>query len=496
MAVFAETGTYLNYGKRPKGKSRALLWPVLVYRVMYPEVRRSQLNLFQRAVLGLVRARTARAETIADLTGLHEDLVKLIFVQGISNGWLTDKADSLTEKGQQLLEKEEDSGENLKVGYIFQDAITLELWPRFETQLSDIQVKDPLAHFPEFISDRKTGKPWKPFVLHTANFDLPAPDTPLLMRAYKEYRDDYRASQQLYETADLPKQVKTQGMQVLDTTPRAARVLLWVTPDVDSAQLWSIKDPFGLRDQAWWLSEGLQEQVERDANLLKRLSDLIGRPQADNQTFEQWLAAQKNQTDFRMLAEYPWAERVPDIRRYLTNLLDRQERLAQGFNGENDLEAAVMECQKLLEVVMQWLIKKFPANVGQLPRKGRYDKQLNDKLLTALQIPGFNDEVTKQLSRQNLGLVIRTCTNPSSSLKALLFAAALGVLAYPQHPLKVLTGNQLQLEELLELADLRNQSSHGQSKYTGKGFIQVTPQLAQRHITYALGFTEHFKEWM
>ncbi|MGY2253013.1 hypothetical protein [Pseudomonas reactans] len=88
MAVFGESGTYLKFGERPHGSSRAVLWPVWVHRVLYPEVTRARLNLFQRAVLGLIRAQVVRAEAIAELTNLHEDLIKLILAQAVSNGWL------------------------------------------------------------------------------------------------------------------------------------------------------------------------------------------------------------------------------------------------------------------------------------------------------------------------------------------------------------------------------------------------------------------------
>ncbi|UYM61877.1 hypothetical protein N5938_02780 [Pseudomonas aeruginosa] len=98
MAAFAETGTYLQFAEKPRGEARPLLWPVLVHRVLYPEAKEAQLNLFQRAVLGLIQAQLTQAEAIAELTGLHVNLIKLILAQGVSNGWLTDSARGLTEK--------------------------------------------------------------------------------------------------------------------------------------------------------------------------------------------------------------------------------------------------------------------------------------------------------------------------------------------------------------------------------------------------------------
>jgi hypothetical protein len=100
------------------------------------------------------------------------------------------------------------------------------------------------------------------------------------------------------------------------------------------------------------------------------------------------------------------------------------------------------------------------------------------------------------LSRQKIDQVIRACSSPSDSLKALLFAAAVGGLSSAQHPLKVLSDQELQLGKLLELADLRNQSSHGQSSFTGRTAVQLTTRTALDSIQYALSFTARFKEWM
>ncbi|MNR47689.1 hypothetical protein D3C85_1668230 [compost metagenome] len=72
----------------------------------------------------------------------------------------------------------------------------------------------------------------------------------------------------------------------------------------------------------------------------------------------------------------------------------------------------------------------------------------------------------------------------------------MGALGVSQHPLKQLNARDLQLQTLLELADLRNQSSHGQSRFTGRPIKQLTTQMVQDGIQYALSFTARFKEWM
>ncbi|UJX10446.1 hypothetical protein JHT19_22785 [Vibrio parahaemolyticus] len=54
----------------------------------------------------------------------------------------------------------------------------------------------------------------------------------------------------------------------------------------------------------------------------------------------------------------------------------------------------------------------------------------------------------------------------------------------------------MDLQKLLALADLRNQTSHGNSRYTGKQYTEITVEVAQKNIEFALQFTEQFKEWI
>ncbi|MEH6388498.1 MAG: hypothetical protein V7772_11565 [Pseudomonas profundi] len=496
MAAFVESGIYLDFGSKPQGKKKAVLWPVMVHRVLYPDPRRAQLNLLQRAVLGLVRARTVRAQDMAALTGLHLDLIKLILAQCVSNGWLVDNADALTPAGETLLDDEDVVETDMKSGYLVQDALTGKFWPRLVVQLRQIEPEDQSARYPEFNQSRKTGKKIRPFLLSAPRVMLPSLDHDSLLLAYRDYRADYRASQQLGHSVGLPEEVSLQGVQRLDDVAQPARMLVWITADDLGQQLWAVKDPFSLRENAWWLRETLIQTIEKDANLLSKLAPLVSIPRADDQSVEEWLEAIRRQTEMQVLIEYPWVERQPDIKRHLAALLARQEKMLQGDRSEQELDAALVESQKLLEVVMQWLIRTYPADVGQLPRQQRTDFGLNQRLLSALQLPAFTEPVINLLSRQKLEQVIRACSKPDSSLKALLFAAAMGTLNDRRHPLKALGAEELQLETLLELADLRNKSSHAQSEFTGKAPIQLTQGTTNRSIQYALNFTSCFKEWM
>ena len=75
--LFKREAPVLHFGPRlPKDPStnqrmrwserRFVLWPALMYRVVAPEVRDRELNVLQKAVLGMCRAGTTNVQRIGD----------------------------------------------------------------------------------------------------------------------------------------------------------------------------------------------------------------------------------------------------------------------------------------------------------------------------------------------------------------------------------------------------------------------------------------------
>jgi hypothetical protein len=496
MAAFDNsTSIYLNFGSKPFGKSRPVLWPVLVHRILYPEIQKEKINLFQKVVMRLVRAKVNDVEELASLTGFHNNLVLLILAQLIGHGWLTDDVKELTVSGVKVINEEDEQSEQLASGYLFQDAVTGKLWPRIENRLALVEPIDQREKFPKFDLNRKTGKllnPYKPFFKPS---NCTRPSSANTLHAWQEYRSDYRAARQLAHFSDLPKQVKLSAITYQSEQPESAWVMVWITAS-NNSKLWSIKDPFDIRDEAWFLNDSFPHLLESDKNFTKTLANLIDKPVPDEQSVSEWLASLQDQAELQVLLDYPWAKYDPDITAALAVLLKRREMLESGQDYKNDLEAAITEAQKLLEVLMQWLIVSYPAEGGTIPKPGKNNWNLNERVLEVLQLPAFNKEVRRALSRQNLQSVARCLNSPVSSLKALLFAAALGSVGNADHPLKSLSDKQLKLSDLLQLADLRNQTSHGNSQHTGKKYTEITTETARKYIDYALQFTEKFKEWI
>ena len=496
MALFVENQLYVQVSNKPKGRLKAVLWPVLIHRVIYPEMRRAEANLFQRAVLALVRAKTDSIGSLAELTGLHEDLIRLVVAQCQANGWLALDGKSLTESGMKLLDDEEEDSTDLKSGYVLQDAITGRLWPRFSRSLHEITVLNPAEKFPQFMESRQSGKKIRPYLINIKKAQSADLDINAFMHAYREYRDDFRAMCQLGTAKSHVDQISLPGIQSVDSKPKSARVLVWLNVDNNNDLPFAIRDPFELRNEAYWLQDALLDSVKADQGLLKHIASLLDKPVAEKQTAEEWLQTLRQQAEIRVLAEYPWLDSYSDISRYLGVIIEWNEKIPTYSPHINELEAAVIDCQKLIEVFFQWLIKRYPADKSSFPKNSYSDWEVNAAALNALGIPSFSQEAVEKLKRLSLKGLDRVIVKPNQSLKTLLLAASFGVKKHSAHPFKTLTNAQLQIPTLLKLADARNDSGHGNSTYSPRKTAELTKHSVDEYIKYSLDFIKIFKDWM
>ena len=108
---------YLRFDVRRPPSGRPLLWPVRVWKVLYPTNRVLKLNLFQQAILGLARARCQDSSEMAELLGLNRELVAFIIAtQLIPNGWMTTLG-AVTPPGERVLEEAQEASEEGRMGY-------------------------------------------------------------------------------------------------------------------------------------------------------------------------------------------------------------------------------------------------------------------------------------------------------------------------------------------------------------------------------------------
>lgn len=487
MAAFAKR--YLQFREPPYGKSEPLLWPVHVYRILYPEVQSKELNLFQRAVLGLARAGCQEPQEISAFLGLHVQMVLLILAQCNSHGWI-DSRSRITENGVSLLDDDEDRSSNLKVGLLFRDAMSDSFWPRIVDldDFNEIEALPGTGERPVFRQSRSSGKDIRPYVLNPWQQNPSQVDSREIAEAYRAYRLDYFNARQLYGANNQLQQVSAQGIEPMDGQPEPMYVLTWIAEDASGEKPWRLCDPFDLRQQAPWLEDSFKAFLPRQPLLVKQLAWLTGKPAPERQSIEEWMRSMEHTIDLELLMEHAWASQEEMIARYYASLKRRLLIIEQNL-GRYELESTLSDAQKLCEAVCEWVLRVFRIQVEIDIKVRSHDRSRNEEILQALALPALTPTVVGILAGQDLRRVLGVLKGNRQSLKAMLFGALLSSADDPNHPFRKLAPENLALEQILRLADLRNQAAHASGKAFDK---EEVVQLGE----FALNWTLQFKEWM
>lgn len=481
---------YLRFDVRRPPGGRPLLWPVRVWKVLYPTNRVLKLNLFQQAILGLARARCQDSSEMAELLGLDRELVAFIIAtQLIPNGWMTTSG-SVTSQGERVLEEAQDASEEVRMGYAYQDAISGNWLPRFTEELPEIEAKRVDERgYPVFLRDLDSGKEDRPFRLN--HFREGTLDTAALFDAFQRYRTDHDHAKQRDD--ELSARVRIESLSFVEDSAQPMWLWTWIFPDEGGPQPWLVADPFGLQQAASWLRKPLQEVLPRNDGLARYIADAVRETRSNDLSAEEWLRSLENQIDLTVLADYSWSGKVPTISGYLTSVLRRNALLAsQDKTWQEDVTSLLIETHNLAEGVFQWLLKKFPVDVRRLPDRSqdkKWTKDLASEILRALPAARLTDDTVRRLASQNLREIRNALVRGNSSLKALMFAALLSTIEHATHPLKDLDSEVLALDRILDMADARNR------KAGHAGGDKISKDEAMEHADFVVKWTEKFREW-
>lgn len=481
---------YLRFDARRPPGGRPFLWPVRVWKVLYPTKRVLKLNLFQQAILGLARARCQDSSEMAALLGLDRELVMFIIAtQLIPNGWMTTSG-AVTTQGERVLEETQDASEEVRMGYAYQDAISGNWLPRFTEELPEIEARRiDERGYPIFLRDLDSGKEDRPFRLN--HFREGALEIGALFDAFERYRTDHDHAKQRDD--ELPTRVRIESLSFVEDSAQPMWLWTWIFPDEAGPQPWLVADPFGLQQAASWLRKPLQEVLPRNEGLARYIADAVGETRSNELSAEEWLRSIENQIDLTVLADYSWSGKVPAISGYLTSVLRRNALLAsQDKTWQEDLTSLLIETHNLAESVFQWLLKRFPVDVRRLPDRSQdknWTKDLASEILRTLPAAQLTDDTVRRLASQNLREIRNALVRGNSSLKALMFAALLSTIEHATHPLKDLAPQALALDRILDMADARNR------KAGHAGGDKISKDEAMEYADFVIEWVQIFKDW-
>lgn len=471
------------------GKRENLLWPVYAWKVLYPDDRQPPgCNLFQEAMLGLMRAGVSDAAQIAKLMAIDPELVRFIIASQLQpNGWL-DHRYKVTPDGERLLDEAEDRRLNLTVGYAFQDAIGGKLLPRFSTVLPEIEPVGRDDHNrPIFVLDREKGRQEKPFHLRAA---APAKaDVQGLMAAYKQYRQELTHARQGQHRAEFD--VNIRALDYVDDQPVKLNLWCELYRDENGPQRWLISDPFRIRPAVPWLREPFLEQAKGHAGLTRRMQRLLPDVAADGLSVDEWFDRLGEHADFEVESKYPFLRsRAPLVREHLSRVLRQKAKIeeSQGQVYAEDLGALMTESASLIEAVLKWLLEEWSTEPCW-PKKGNWSWDEARMELSSLSVRVIDDEVARILAGQPRRSVANAMTNRDQPLKALLAGALFSANARGDHPFHRLSADQLQLAQLPKLADYRNKvGGHASGERPDK-------DLVLKYSEFAVQWMAQFENW-
>ncbi|EIN02319.1 hypothetical protein WQE_04567 [Paraburkholderia hospita] len=482
---------YLQFDvRRPRG-GRPLLWPVMVWKVLYPGSRVARVNLFQQAILGLARARCMDGAEMASLLRLDRELVAFIIAsQLVPNGWMTGTG-AITPRGERALEEAEDASEEMRMGYAYQDALSGEWLPRFTEVLPEIEPSSmDDGGFPVFRRNLDSGREDRPFRLGHGRHGSPNMDA--LFDALRRYRADHDRARQRDGAQEILTRVPIERPRFAEAHPQPMWLWTWIFRDEAGMQPWLVADPFGLQRAASWLRTPLQELLPRNDAAARYIAKALGERKADEMSAAQWLRSLETQVDLSMLANFGWSGKVPDVQRYLASVLRRQAMLAdQERPMPEDLSSLLIETHNLVESVLQWMLAAYPPRIERVPAR---EKQREWKpgeaefYLRYFNLACLDDGVIRRLSRQSLDQLRSAARRGASSLKALLFASLLATVDQPAHPLIGLSGSDARLDRILDMADARNKKA-GHS-----GVERIERDEALEYAAFVIEWIQIFKD--
>ena len=475
--LFKREAPVLHFGPRlPKDPStnqrmrwserRFVLWPALMYRVVAPEVRDRELNVLQKAVLGMCRAGTTNVQRIGDRLHIHPDLAALIYLELQERGLLGSNG-LPTGKGRELFEEETLDARRMVTGHVFQDPWSGDLWPRFVEKLDYVELQQSPNGFPDLVLGSK-GKPRRERAFMVLPGDLaipPAPGASDIVRVTRRHRSALRRSES-YESADEDDTFAHAGSVILERvslvddrpTPVFVTSFMCLPEAGDLAGEWHACDPFGLGVSPT-LRRALEREMQSSSGLRLVLEGMIGRS-LDEQIQDQ----QRWASEIRAMAinnvEKALSISARDLPQYEDLVALEYAHVEAELLGDScpdhKLRALVGDARRALEATFGAIFQRHPPR--QVWRRVYTDRRpVEDDVYcqgvyeASAKAVGFHVPLPEALARVKPNHVKAACYPDGNwRLRGAIIAAVLAARDDRAHPLRRAAAQEPKLLELLD----------------------------------------------
>ena len=479
---------YLRWDhKGPRGRQQSLLWPVEVWTILAPDANR-RLNVFQEAILGLLRTGMRDRQQIAKLLGLEESLVAFVLAHELMPAGWVDGQFRPTPAGEDLLSGGIDTQGAPSVQYAYRDSV-FGLWlPRVSSDLPDVYPLEMGAQrFPTFRESREGGGEVRPFLLPRRQGIA----TPAKADILKAWRAGLRDALQANGDEEGVPEIRSDDIEILGNKPTLAYVWCEVVHVPGDLHSWLVTDPWRITPVARWLREPLQASLDSIPALAHRISALL--PTADASELSADELSRQIERDVELhLSRWPALDKpsLSELKHHLGRVLRQKARTETLEKAtQEELASLVQECGSLLEALVQWMLERWPAGERVWPRDGQ-NRGAAEALLDAVPLRAPLPERSKgMLAGQNFRDIRLAAKSRDRPFKALLFAALLSTHEHLDHPLRELEDTQVQWERLLDLIGMRNKGAHASGRRLLRGEVLSEAEFA---IAWSENFSKFF----
>lgn len=513
----------LNFGPRiPREHGRwkgreYILWPAWSYRVVAPRTHDRQLNMFQRAILGLCRIGTRTAKEVGEKLAIHPDLAGFILVELGDLGFL-DSHGIATDKGLRALSDDAIDSHEMVAGYVFQDPWKGDLWPRFVEQLDycDLEFED--SGFPRLLLGT-TGNPkrYNAFMVLPRNLPamaLPSPSS--IVTAVRtqnkrlRFADQFAEPDDEWESSDPSLSSATvQRVSFIDEKPSPVflTTYLYLPDSAAAGGDWYACDPFGLGASVR-LRRRVEGVMQGNNALHTVVSRLVGRGIHEGlEDQRQWLDQLRKGAELEVERKLSTTVRDDRVIAQLVEMeFAHQEASLLGREcPASKLDDVLRRCLKCLEAVFADICRQYP--LGDIwtrvyvdrpnPRKGqRFVQQRDRSLLAAIYrsaalAVGFAEPFPESLLNVTPGQ-IRSVADYGDHwrLRPTVMACVLAAQRNNNHPLNEVSRNTPDvLTDIDEIAELGGKAGHAGDSTATLSSTESAVSLTYKIISSLLGLS-------
>ena len=502
MASFSSQ--YLSYYPRrlPHFKSSPVLLPVWVWRVLAPiPVRSPELNVFQRTILSFLEAGKTDTVEIAEWMGVERDLVLLIIVNELQEEKkLVDRQYKLTTEGQTVLNNSLEHRRDLNRlthCYMFQDALTGEIWPRIASDLRDIEPLREESGFPILKRDRNSGKELKPFVLACSPKDRPSePSIEEFRRAVQMHNLAFDNQRIRGEGVDFRSRVSVDEFELSDMDPEPAYVLSHLMTSENPEHLCALQDPLHISQLDPWIHKLHLTIAKKSVPFAQKAMQFTALDTNENETFSTLELRINKEVEFVLMIEFPNIDRVPYLAAYVSAIHRRQklidEFVAQGRTPHfSELEELIGQCQKANEACFKFMLREYPfVDDSLIPFQTtpaeliRTLHHIADRYYIQSDLDRFK-KVPVRSVYSAIGYSTGKFQEANLSLQPLLVATLLSFTDHPNHPFIQVPKSQRELVGFEALMNDRNSAAHASGQ-------QINVTTATQHAAFTLTWIQSF----